>query len=158
VFALADPAIAAGALPGVYQVVFIEAAANGGRFEVFNPDGVAIGSGVVGTAFTGTVKFTIADGATDFVAGDRFTVTVPADGTKLKEWDPTALDGSALVDGICIKRAIAADGVDNTVLELARGPAIIVADAILWPAGVTDQQKAAALAQLASVGIVARPS
>lgn len=158
VLTLANPAIAAGTLPGVYQVVFVEAAENGGRYEVFNPDGVAIGSGAVAAAFTGAVKFTIADGAADFVAGDSFAITVPSDGTKLKAWDPTALDGSALVDSICIRKAIADDGVDSTVLVLARGPAIIVTDGIAWPAGATDNQKAAALTALAAKGIVARAS
>lgn len=158
ILTLANPAISDLAVPGVYQVIMLEAVADGGRFEVFNPDGVAIGSGVVGTAFTGIVKFTIADGAADFKANDSFAITVPNDATKLKEWDPTALDGSQVVNSIAIQKAVAADGVDNTVLVLARGPALIVTDAIEWPDGVTDQQKATALATLAANGIVGRLS
>jgi len=157
VFTLANPAIAAGTLPGVYEVVCIEPAANAGTFEVFDPNGVAIGTAVVAVAFTGALKFTIADGAADFVAGDAFFVTVPV-GAKAKAWDPTALDGSALVDSIALAKGIAADGTDSTILALSRGPAIIALDGIEWPDGVTDPQKAAALAALAAKGIIARPS
>ena len=158
VFTLAAPAVAAGVIPGNYHVVMLEAVADGGRFEVFGPDGVVVGHGAVGAAFNGTIKFTIADGATDFKANDGWTVTVPVDGTKLVEWDPTALDGSAVVDSVCIHKAIADDGVDSTVLVLARGPAVIVTDGIDWPDGATDNQKAAALASLATKGIVSRAS
>jgi hypothetical protein len=154
-FSLASPAIAGGTLPGDYEVICVAAAANGGTFEVFDPSGVAIGTAKVGVAYTGALKFTIADGATDFVVGDSFTVTVPA-GTKAKEWDPTAIDGSAAVAGIVLARAVAADGTDSTVLTLARGPAIITDSGIAWPDGVTDDQKADALAALAALGIIVR--
>lgn len=69
--------VSAGAKPGVYDVVFIEPTTNLGTFTVTDPDGVMVGDGVVGSAFSGGgLAFTIADGATDFVAGDRFAVTV----------------------------------------------------------------------------------
>lgn len=62
---------------GVYTLTIIEPAANGGTFVVADPDGVQIGDGAVAAAFNaGGLAFTLADGATDFVAGDSFAITV----------------------------------------------------------------------------------
>ena len=66
-----------GAMPGVYDVVFIEPTTNLGTFIVNDPNGELVGDGVVGTEFdVGGITFTISDGSTDFVAGDRFAITV----------------------------------------------------------------------------------
>src|SRR5258706_11860988 len=65
-----------GAPAGDYKVLFIEPGTNLGTFAVYMPDGTLDGHGVVGTAYNGTINFTIADGATDFVSGDAFTVNV----------------------------------------------------------------------------------
>jgi hypothetical protein len=66
-----------GAKPGNYSLVIIEPAANAGTFQVEDPDGVFVGRGTVGVAFSaGGLAFTLADGATDFVAGDGFTIAV----------------------------------------------------------------------------------
>ena len=63
---------------GVYTMTCIDAQTNAGTFKVVNPDGEEIGIARVGTAFTSPeINFTIGDSA-DFVAGDSFTVTVPA--------------------------------------------------------------------------------
>jgi len=53
---------------------------NGGVFEVKDPAGAVVGNATVGTPFTDEVKFTIADGATDFVVGDGFNLTVTVTG------------------------------------------------------------------------------
>lgn len=66
----------AAAPAGVYRLSCIEPAANGGIFQVEDPNGVVVGTAVVGAAFNGPINLTIGDGATDFVAGDAFTVTV----------------------------------------------------------------------------------
>lgn len=69
--------VSAGAKQGDYVLTIIEPGANVGTFVVNDPDGVQIGDGVVGTAFSaGGLAFTLADGATDFVAGDSFTISV----------------------------------------------------------------------------------
>lgn len=69
--------VSAGAKAGVYTLEIIEVAANAGTFIVIDPDGVPIGTGNVAAAFSaGGLAFTLADGATDFVAGDGFTITV----------------------------------------------------------------------------------
>lgn len=41
-----------------------------------DPDGVTIGTATVAVLYDGPINFTIADGATDFAAGDAFVITV----------------------------------------------------------------------------------
>jgi hypothetical protein len=156
--ALANPAIADGARPGIYQAICIEPAADAGTFEVFGPDGVSIGTATVGVAFTGEVKFTIADGGTNFIAGDAFKVTVPNDGVKAVAWDPDGDDGSQNIRGVAITKGYAPDGVDGAFVGLARGPAILLESGIEWPEGASTDDKAAARAVLAEMGIIVRAS
>jgi hypothetical protein len=155
--------VLAGAKVGVYAVRCIAAATNGGTFRVTDPDGDVIGDVAVGATFASQVKFSVADGAQDFVVGEGFDITVASDtddanAGKRKAWSPTATDGSQIITGIAVNDAEAADGVDNAggLVELARGPAVVLASQITWPAGVTDSQKAAAIAALALRGIVCR--
>lgn len=62
---------------GTYTAVCTVAAANAGTFAVSDPDGIAIGNATVGIPFlVNGLGFTIADGSTDFVVGDVFTITV----------------------------------------------------------------------------------
>jgi hypothetical protein len=77
---IGTPTVDAGAQPGNYRVVIIEPAANGGTFQVERPDGVIEGTGVIATPYNGSINFTLADGATDFVAGDYITVPVTQGG------------------------------------------------------------------------------
>ncbi len=79
VLTLASPAYVTGAQVGAYRAVFIEPATDLGNFVVFDPSGVEVAKGTVGSAFSNQIAFTIADGATDFVAGDAFVITVVAD-------------------------------------------------------------------------------
>lgn len=69
--------VSAGAKIGRYTLTIIEPGSNVGTFVVLDPDGVQIGDGAVASAFSaGGLAFTLADGATDFVAGDSFAITV----------------------------------------------------------------------------------
>ena len=75
----ASPAFSAEAKVGTYKVKCVTAASNGGVFDVIDPDGVREGQATVGVAYTGSVKFTIADGSADFIVGDYFTLAVTVD-------------------------------------------------------------------------------
>lgn len=69
--------VSAGAKKGVYRLVIVEPATNAGVFAVYDPDGVFVDNGNVAAAFSaGGLAFTLADGATDFAAGDSFDITV----------------------------------------------------------------------------------
>ena len=146
---------AAGLKLGVYKVTFIEPATNLGSFIVEDPDGVNVGSGVVGSVFTGGgVSFTIADGATDFVAGDAFTITVSAGSGKLVQLTLAAFDGSEVAAGLLLSDATAPDGTDKAAVAIVRD-ATINDQAIVWPAGASAGQKVTALAELKALGIIA---
>ncbi len=69
--------VTAGAKPGVYVLEITAAAANAGAFRVTDPTGIFVDDGDVAAAFSaGGLAFTLADGATDFVVGDTFAITV----------------------------------------------------------------------------------
>jgi hypothetical protein len=79
VLTLGVPAYGGDVRPGAYLVTCTAIAANSGTFSVADPEGNIIGTvSGVGIAFDGEVKFTIADGSTDFALNDRFTLTVTA--------------------------------------------------------------------------------
>ncbi len=151
---LANPAFADGAKVGVYTVTCTTPGADGtSKFRVEDPEGVVVGTATGGAAFNKAIKFTIAGGGTAFVAGDGFTVTLAraagANDSKVKEWSPTATDGSQIVWGVAIREVAAADGIDNDTDGVAvRRLSVLRAAAIKWPNGTTDAQKAAALADM----------
>lgn len=138
---------------GVYTLTCIEPAANGGTFSVEDPDGVTIGTAVVGTPYAEVIEFTIADGATDFVAGDRFTVTV-AGVEKFKEYNPANTDGSQIAVALLLDYADAT-AADIPGVAIVR-QAEVNAGELVWFTGASDNQKAAGLGYLQAVGIIAR--
>lgn len=143
-----------GAQRGVYRVVFVEPAANLGTFEVFDPNGKVFGDGVVGTEFDNQIKFTISDGATDFVAGDAFTIAVTGGTYKVKEYDVADADGGQIPFGILYDN-VDASAADKAGVAIRRDAEIRSAD-LTWFAGATATQKETALDVLEAVGIIAR--
>lgn len=143
-----------GVQAGVYRAVFVEPATDLGTFLVFDPAGVEIGKGVVGTEFSGQVVFTIADGATDFVAGDAFTITVGAGSGKYKEYDPTNTDGSQTAVAVLYDN-VDASLADKSAVIIARNAEVNAAE-LQWFSGATTNQKTTGKQQLALQGIIAR--
>lgn len=146
------------AVLGNYSLVITEPAANAGTFEVADPRGNVIGTGTVGVAYnTGGLAFTLADGATDFVAGDRFTITVSGGTLKVKEYNPANTDGSQRVYGVLW------DAVDASAADVA-GAAVVRAcvinqEEVTWFSGASAGQKTAALAFMRDyLGIIPRPA
>lgn len=144
--------VLADAKAGVYKARCVAAALNGGSFEVENPDGVVIGTVAAGATWAEGVKFVIADGVTDFAVGDGFDVTVAAGSGKYAPLSLTAVDGSQTAAAIVINGADATSADAETAI--LTGHAQIVALHLTWPAGATTNQKNAALAQLARLGII----
>ena len=143
-----------GAKAGVYQVRCITAAANGGAFRIEDPDGFVLGDVAVAATFDDDIKFSIADGAADFVVGDGFDVTVSAGSGKVTQLNPAAFDGSQAAACILCEStdATAADQACAVVARLTR----VFAAELIWPAGITPPQKAAATAQLTALNILLR--
>lgn len=83
---------------GVYTLTCITAQVDAGIFSVFDPDGERLEDLTVAVAYSNNhFGITIADGATDFIVGDIFTITMTNTGGLFKLVDPS---GSVLQDGI----------------------------------------------------------
>lgn len=94
------------------------------------------------------LTITAADGATDFVVGDSWTIEVT--GGDYEQFDPTEDDGAQIVGGVLFGNVDATDGDEPCVVVYKTAE---VKD-LTWPAGITVGQKAAAVAALAARGIV----
>ena len=152
---LADPALGQLAEAGIYRIACITAGADGGIFQVLSPKGYVLPDLTVGEAHEGDhLNLTIADGATDFVVGDTFAIEVSGDG-KVVGLDPTAVDGTAEAIGIVAYDVTAPDGADAEVTAILRD-AVLADRAIVWPAGITEARKKAAIADLEARGILVR--
>lgn len=69
---MGSPTTLANVMAGVYRVVFSSATA----YQVYDPRGDEIGTGVNGTPFATQVKFTTAASGAAFISGDEFDITV----------------------------------------------------------------------------------
>ncbi|TIQ18900.1 MAG: head decoration protein [Mesorhizobium sp.] len=157
VMTLANRAISSKVKDGVYDVVCTATAANGGTFDVTDPTGRSIGKATVGVAFNKEVKFTIADGATDFVVGDRFAVTVAVDAEDFQyvAYNPAGADGSEVAVAIAIYGVVTPADATAAIAIIARD-AEVNGHQIEWPAGITAAAKADAVQALEARGIIIR--
>lgn len=136
--------VSLGAKPGVYKLVVIEPATNAGKFSVEDPDGITIGTGTVAAAFSaGGLAFTLADGGTDFIAGDGFDITVAAGSGKYVQ--PVS---AAPANGSGVGVAILLEDVDATDADVADAALLLrdaqVAEAMLiYDATIDDAPKKA---------------
>ena len=140
---------------GAYVITVIEPATSLGDFSVDDPNGTSVGTGTVGTEFVGGgLTFTLADGAADFVAGDRITITVDAGSGSYAALVLTATDGSA------VAAAVLYGAVDASV---SAQPCTINArdcevqeSALTLPDGISEPQTTTAMDDLIGVGIIPR--
>jgi len=87
---------------GAYKLECIAAAGDAGTFQVVDPDGYRLPDAEVGVAYThGQINFTLTDGASDFVVGDKFEIAIdePAE-EHWVESEAAAVDGSQEIDCI----------------------------------------------------------
>ena len=75
--------------------------------------------------------------------------------SKLKTLDPTSTDGTELAAGV-LALDVDATLIDRDDAILVARHAIVSDTALTWPAGITPTQKATAIAQLKSLGILVR--
>lgn len=137
---------------GVYVLTILEPAANGGTFSLEGPNGVELPSGKVAVAYNGRINFTLADGSTDFAAGDRIEIEIARDAA-VDQWK--AFDGTDDVDGIAFDHAVT--GVGETAKGVAiTGDAEVNSHLLTYFAGATLADKVEARAQLRRLGIKAR--
>jgi hypothetical protein len=147
----------AGAPVGTYTIEITEPASNGGTFRVEKPDGTLDGTGTIGVAYNGTLNFTVADGATDFAAGDRFSIAVSyASSSKYAPHDPAATNGSEVAAAILFHSVDATSGDVKTVATV-RGPATIFEPYLTFKSGISAGDKTAAKAALRAKGMAVLP-
>lgn len=148
--------VGSAAQEGDYRLIIIEPAANGGAFVVEDPLGSVIGHGTVGAPFSaGGLGFTLADGATDFVAGDCLLISVSG-AIKYVPYDPTSTSGAQRAAAILWSGARDATAADRRAVFNVRGPLRVQTAELDWGPGVTtDSHRKTALAQLAARGIIA---
>lgn len=143
--------------PGNYQVVITAPGANVGEFEVRAPGGAVIGQGTVASAYSaGGLAFTLADGATDFAAGDTFNIVVTGGAGKYKEYNPGNTDGSNVVAGI-LWDDVDATSADKKCVVVCRDCEVNQGE-ITWFSGASAGQITAGIAGLAALGVICRPS
>lgn len=138
---------------GVYTLTCIAEETNDGVFQVVAPSGYRLPDLQVGVAYAGDhINLTVADGASDFQAGDVITVTVSGDGKFVP-----AVFGA--VNGAGVGAAILLEDVDTTeadavgVLALS-SDAVVAKHALIYHASADNaDKKAALLSGLAAKGI-----
>lgn len=139
---------------GIYVLTGLTESANAGTFSVRSPSGAYLPPLTVAVAYATThINLTIADGANDWDIGDVIHVTVT--GGDYEALDPSANTGEQSAAGILFAAVDASDA-DAAGVALVRGPAVVKAESLIWPEGISDANKAIALAKLAQAGIVAR--
>jgi hypothetical protein len=88
-------------LVGAYNLECTFAVTNGGVFKLEDPNGnivadnltMRVGAGLATAFSVAGLEFTITDGATDFIGGDKFSLTVAADGDVVI-YDPAGVGGA----------------------------------------------------------------
>ena len=137
---------------GVYQLIVEGGSTGVEAFVVYDPDGVAIGKGAVGSAFSaGGLAFTLADGSQDFVVGDRIVITV----TQATEvWKALPNDGTLPAEGISWGEYGSASATVAGAI-VARDAEVNDAE-LTWPTGISAANKDLAKTQLATRGIIVR--
>lgn len=139
---------------GTYTLKCTAAAGNAGTFQVLDPSGVALPNLTVAVAYTGGhLNMTLADGATDFIVGDTFSIAVTGD-NKYYPSVAGAVDGTNDPKAILLEDLAISTGVTATALVRS---AIIEPSKLVWDSSYDLlAEKTAALAYLeASCDIVA---
>jgi hypothetical protein len=139
-------AIGQDAQAGTYKLACVAAASNAGTFNFYGPNGelirqVAVGGGAEANDH---IVITIADGSSDFVVGDSWTIAVA--GGDYSELAPAATDGTQIAAGLLYAVSDATDAA-VAILVVVRNAEVKI-DGVIWPVGITTPQTAAAIAQL----------
>ena len=129
---------------GTYVLTVIEPASNGGSFSLEGPDGVELPTGKIGVAYNGPINFTLADGATDFAAGDSFEIVVTADDDQqhVVAWEVGMTAAGIIVEEVTT-------GVGETAPSvIIDGDAEVNGNLLAYPEGSTLADKVEARSQL----------
>lgn len=95
-------------IAGAYNLRVTAAVANGGVFQLRDPNGAVVASNLTMTAGAGAatvmeaagLQFTVTDGTTDFIVGDSFTLTVASGGNKLVPYAAAGAGGAQIATDV----------------------------------------------------------
>lgn len=153
----ASPAVAAGTPLGDYLLTAISAGATA-EWLMTRPDGVPLGNVTTAVAATlgGVGPFTIADPGTDPAIGDQMKIVVAAaaGSNRYVPVDPEATDGSQVAVAIAFTPAVTASGETKDIVIIERDAEVKYASLDFGDLDTTE--KAAAVTQLAALGIICR--
>lgn len=144
-------AIGPATVIGIYKLLVVSASANAGTVNLHAPDGTLIRQITVGGGATPSdhLTITVADGATDFVVGDSFTIAVT--GGDYEALDLAATTGEQIAAAILWEGRDAASA--DKACTVVFGPCVVETDELVWPAGISAGNKAIAVSQLARAGM-----
>lgn len=139
---------------GTYTLTCIDATTSGSEvFSVVTPLGDALADLTVAVAYTSShINLTIADGSSDFIKGDSFTVDAILG--EYGVFNAGASDGTQTAAAI-LYSAVDATSAEKDCVVTARLTEVNEAK-LTWKTGTTEVQKATALASLATKNIIAR--
>lgn len=157
----ADTPILAGAKVGTYLVRIVRAAVAGvattpavpaqkALAALHAPDGSVLELFEVatsaGTTVAKQVSFVMTEGATPFAVGDGFDIVIAAGSGRYAPLNPDAVDGTQIAAAVAAQDIAASDTAPKgVVIEYV---ASLESSALVWPAGISDAEKANAIAQL----------
>ena len=137
---------------GDYKLVCTAAATDGGTFKVVAPDGSRLDDASVGVAYSSKhINFTISDGSTDFAEADSFTVPVDLGSMEYKQLDLAGVDGTQKPRAILIADIDATSAAVTVYVYLV---GTYRASDLIWPDGITADQKNEAILSLQDQGII----
>lgn len=150
-------------LVGAYVLTCTAAVTNGGVWQLTDPNGAIVATGLTMTAGVGAatvfetagLRFTITDGANNFVAGDTATLTVAADG-KLVPFATDGVGGAQYPVAVLTYEVVATGSGNKAVRPLIAG--MVNQDRLIIDAdGDGSNVTTAIIDQLRAIGIVAHP-
>jgi hypothetical protein len=115
-------------LVGAYNLEVTEAVVNGGVLKLVDPNGAQVGANLIMTVGAGAatvfeiagLQFTVTDGATDFIVGDKFSLTVAANG-KMVPYAIAGAGGAQIPKGVLTYAVTAAGAGDEAIREMVSG-------------------------------------
>lgn len=147
------PALGTEAVNGTYTLTCTAVVVDGGVFSVATPGGALLADLTVGVAYVSShINLTLSDGATDFAEDDIFTIDVIIG--EYGEFDPATSDGTQTAVAI-LWAGKDASTVEQDCTAVVRD-AEVDGGALVWKDGVTEVQKATAIASLKNKNIIER--
>jgi hypothetical protein len=145
---------------GAYVLECTEAVTNGGVFKLVDPNGAIVATGLAITVGAGAatilevagLQFTVTDGATDFIVGDKFTLTVAADG-KMVAFATNGAGGVQIPKAV-LQDALTATGAGDLACRPLIGGRVRAGDLVIDADGDASNIDAAITDQLRDFTIV----